>query len=121
MPSAADYPYNPNVRSERLHGLEKLRAIESRSEAQALYELWFDCQRNERSERFREIREQRETERYDTEVAHLQSMAAKAFDGAYGVKCRQIAERVMSGRDAENYGDLCALRQALRGIERLSA
>lgn len=117
--SAADYPFDPNANISELYGLDRLRAIPDRDTAQALYELYWVAERNERDSAARARRQAEENEKARLDMEHLRSMAGKAFAGAYGNAAKAVAWEMLrdeSGAERSDLRTLRALRTALQKV-----
>lgn len=112
--SAADYPYNAGLRVEMQVGLEKLRCVPDRELAQQLYDLHVYCEpkwaKGGVAEKWREAEARK---RDDDDLAHLTSLAERAFKGEFGEPLKQLANQVLvsHGYRSERRTDLPALRQ----------
>jgi hypothetical protein len=111
--SERDYPYNPDADVTKLVGLAKLTAIQDRSLAAMLHELYFVAERNERDPRFQARERAKEQRRLEEERDHLEALANSARSGALGKAAEELCHTVGHGNDM---GTLRHLAGELRTI-----
>jgi hypothetical protein len=120
--SAAEFPYDPNLRIDEQEGLDKLRCEPDRAFAEVLFEQYMRLETTywgtEDAERDRERRKRRDEDR---EVARIVPMAQRAFKGEISIDAKLLAQRVLfpEGYVHLNRTMLPALREFARALVEL--
>jgi hypothetical protein len=92
--SAEDYPYDPNADVTQLTGLAKLTAIEDRSLARMLHELYFVAQANESDPKFQAMERVKAQRKLDEERDWLEAVVGTARSGGFGKAAEELCHTV---------------------------
>lgn len=113
--SAAQFPYDPQLRVEMQVGLDKLRCVPDRDLAQLLYNLHVALKPRWGGPDEKRWLEQEARRREDSELAGLIAMSDRVFKGEFGDPAKQLAELVLLADGAygrrERRTDLPSLRE----------
>jgi len=114
------YPYDPALRIDSQHGLDRLRCVADRAVAAILFALFEAAERN--SAAATADASELETRR-TREFEALKTHAARALEGELGAKPKELADSLLLDERGERVTDERSLREfafALRQLRRLA-
>ena len=113
---AEAYPYDPTLRLESQHGLDRLRCEPDRRLAADLFAVFQAAERNTEAA----IRAERErVHRDQAELKRLSTLAARALAGEYGSDEKKLATHLLLDERGHCATELRSLREFKRGLIQL--
>lgn len=110
------YPYDPTLRLESQHGLDRLRCFADRALAADFFAVFQAAERNTRSE----IAAERErAQRREARLQSLRTLAARAFEGELGPEPQELAAHLLVDEHGARATDEHSLREFARALAQL--
>lgn len=117
--AAEAYPYNPNLTIESLVGVDRLRCIQDRRLAAALYEIYLMAERNSSDQARLRKRALEEGRSAVQEQERVRQLAERALAGAFGSEARFLAQHLVIDQHRNLRTDDNSLRDFERALRRL--
>lgn len=111
---AEAYPFDPNVRAEHEHDLDRLRGVADRKLAAYLFELYTLAASNS-------AKPQRAAGDQTTPVEAARQLASRAHAGELGAEARELAEALLldsTGRERADEPSVRIFAHAYRALKR---
>lgn len=119
--SVEAYPYDPTLRIESQHGLDRLRCFADRALAADFFAIFQSLERNTEAE----ISARRKLDqKRAAELQRLHTLAKGAFNGELGSECQELAHHLLLDERGTRATDEHSLRKfafAVRDLQRLKS
>jgi hypothetical protein len=113
---AETYPYDPTLRLESQHGLDRLRCVADRALAADFFAIY---QATERNTEAAIVAAREQAERDEAERRRLAVLADRALAGEFGSDEKKLAAHVLLDERGRCATDLRALREFRRALIQL--
>jgi len=113
---AEAYPYDPTLRLELQHGLDRLRCFADRALAADFFAVFQAAERNTESAL---AAERERGQRREAKLQSLRTLAARAFDGELGPEPRELAAHLLLDERGARATDEHSLREFARALGQL--
>jgi hypothetical protein len=113
---AEAYPYDPTLRLESQHGLDRLRCVPDRRLAADFFAIFQAAERNTEAAI---LAEREQVRRDEAELERLSTLAARAFAGEFGSDEKKLATHLLLDERGRCTTELRALREFKRALIQL--
>lgn len=114
--SAEDFPYDPTLRLESQHGLDRLRCIADRALAADFFAIY---QATERNDKAAALAQREQARRDEAELDQLRVLADRALAGEFGSDETELTKRLLVDARGRLRTDLRTLREFKRALVQL--